>query len=152
MKLKKFTFSKIDPVYGGVISFATKDISININDRYIAASLIELVRGILTSWNDEKQVVQITFEQEARWYDLLLINYPPGDILKIEIYQDTLWDFFDEVNYTIPDPIYSEFTDHHSFAFLISQEITRQGAEVFKNPEYPYPETELKLLHRMMIG
>ena len=146
------TFSKIHPIYGGVISFETKDLSINIKDRYIAASLIELVRGILTSWNDEKQVVQITFEEEGRWHDLLLINYPPGDILKIELYQDTLWDFFDEVNYKIPDPIYFEFTNHHSFAFLISQEIKRQGTEVFKDPKYPYPEVELKLLHNLMVG
>ncbi|HEY5391268.1 MAG TPA: hypothetical protein VIJ57_04050, partial [Hanamia sp.] len=91
------------------------------------------------------------FKEEAKWYDLLLINYPPGDILKIEFYQDTLWDFFDETNYTIPDPIYSEFTDHHSLAFLISEEIKRQGTGAFKNPEYPYPEIESKLLHDMMV-
>ena len=151
MLLKKFSFGKHDNSRGEIKFEFAKD-ALSILTYYTPAHIIDLLRGIIDSWQDKKQLVQIKFNEEQGWYDMILINYPPGDILKIEIFENAPWDFFDDGNHPIPPPIFVDFTDHHSLAFVISQGVKEQGPDFFDNPDFPYPAEELEILRRMMVG
>jgi len=151
MKIKNFSFGKHD-TYRGEIKFEIEKDILSILTYHTDADIIYLLKGIIDSWQDKKQLVQIPLEDEQSSYDILLINYPPGDVLKIEIFQNAPWDVFDGGMEPIPAPIFFEFTDHHSFANLIYDEIKKQGEAFFDDPQFPYPEQELAELRKMMVG
>ena len=151
MRFDTFTFSEIDERYGGEIIFKIDNAFIKIEDRYPCSSLIELANDIADCWTEKKQLVRIEMLEEMTNIDFFLIDYPSG-FLKIEIYRDAMWDCFDADKYTVPKPILSGFFDYHEFAFVISQEIKRQGPSVFKDPKYPYPADGLERLRRLMVG
>lgn len=151
MKLKKISIGGHDTYRGG-IRFEFENDVLSIYSYQTKAAIIQFLRDIIDSYQNKKQLVQTRFDNEGSWYDIILINYPPGDVLKIEIYENALWDFFDDGREPIPPPIFTDFTSHHGFAYLICQGIEEQGAAFFDEPEYPYPAEELEILRRMMVG
>ena len=151
MRFDTFTFSEIDERYGGEVTFTIDKVFIKIEDRYPCSFLIELVNGIADCWSKQKQLIRIEMLEEMSNIDFFLIDYPAG-FLKIEIYKDAMWDCLDPADYTVPNPIFSGFFNYHEFAFLISQEIKRQGPSVFKDPKHPYPAEGLERLRRLMVG
>lgn len=152
MHLEKFTITPTDNVFASKFVFATNEEEFIIYDRNFEYTSIALLNAIIESWKDNRQMIRVAFTKEATWYDLLLINYPPGDILKLEIYHEAMWDLFeDDGEYQIPKPIHEEFTSHHAFAYLICNEIKRLGPSIFENEGLPYPSAELEILRKMMV-
>jgi hypothetical protein len=151
MQFSQFTFSHIDDRYGGHITFETGETAITIEDYKAWQSLTKLLNGIADCWSGKKQLVQIRMEADTTLFDIILIAFP-SDFLKIEIYDFVLWECYQPDRYTPPPPVLSGFFDYHELAFLICEEIQRQGASAFYSPEYPYPAEALERLRKMMVG